>query len=137
MSTKKESGKRRVSKKKVLDDVNLWANRLGESNWHILVDFDESANQHFTTFAEYREGYREARICFSMKLLSDRDRRAQTLDIIHELRHLHYEPLRDKLHSFVGGGTLFSALSAEVEKLCDRDALFFYRLFSRRKKVAS
>lgn len=128
----------RASEKRILDEVNLWMPRLGIYSWHVNVEFLDKGSRGTVAevvFAPYSEGYREARLLVYVKAIAERTPRQQTLDIIHELRHLHYERINAKIQQMCGVETIVTkAIEAEIETLCDKDALYFYKLYSRRKK---
>lgn len=128
-----------ASQRKIIADVNLWMPRIGLHSWHLNVEFLDKSRRGGAVaeieFSPIIEGYREAKLKIYMPAFNAQTERQRTLDIIHELRHLHYERILAKLESFCGEDTIVTnAVMAEIETLCDKDALYFYKLYSRRKK---
>lgn len=145
MSTRRECGRMgggtKLSQKWVLNTINLWAARLNLKEWQIGVSFKDHTPKNGTIVtvltAPSHEGFRDAEITVYVPALASLSEAKRVKKLIHELRHLHYDQLRNRIDHQVGlAGAVGSKLNAEIELLCERDAEFFYRQYSRKKKSA-
>lgn len=117
--------------------VELWAGRLGLlPNWHIAVDFVPKLSGMTVAQVTWADGYQTARMAVSAPRWAAENDEGRHRVVIHELRHLVYAPVIDRLAAYCGIGTIvFKALAAEVEKVCDSDAGVFRRLYRRKRTV--
>jgi len=127
----------RFSKKRMVELTALYMERLGlAKHWHAQVDFARTIargkNVGSTTWAG-----RDATIEYSEEL-KDASDRIRELTVIHEVRHLHYAPLWDKIYELFGGDSVVTnTLCALIEDLCDADAVMIYRFYHSRTRVSN
>ena len=128
----------RVSQKRIIDEVNLWMDRMCLSqNWHVDVEFvtrfKESKKIAETIWAA---GYQSGVITFSLLALSTINPRSYGRLVVHELRHLNYAELDDVISKYVGDGSIVhKATDDAIEVMCDRDTTMILRSWRRKKRV--
>lgn len=98
--------------------VDCWRRILGLTNWDIVVNFQAVLDDGRTMGVFWVPGYLSAGVMASDDVLNLRPERAE-MAVIHELLHLVFAPVDDRLSEMVGSGAVKNAYDREMDRAID------------------
>jgi hypothetical protein len=114
--------------------VRLWQRRLGLQHWTVTL-FTRNFKDNTAAEVKWTKDYKGASIHFSKKWLlnetiPDKDRE---LTVVHELVHLIFADMDDRMEKMMGVGEVFYAYAEAREGMCDVIAARFYARYRNSK----
>lgn len=95
-----------------------WRRLLGLTQWDIVTSFHKELDDGRTMDMQWIRGYLSAGLRVSEDALRLRPSRAEK-SVIHELLHLVFAPVDDRMELIVGHGTVMLEFRQEMERALD------------------
>lgn len=116
--------------------VRLWQKRMGLNHWGDIKLYTRTFKDKTAAEVKWTRGYKGASIHFSTKWLVDKTLTIEEVEatVVHELCHLLFADMDDKLERYLGIGECFHEYGVAREGMCDTIANMLIERYKRAKK---